>query len=238
MDPDETLAAETPSDQGSSEAEARTGASDGPVGRKAKTVIAAALRLIIEQGFQHTTMDAIAREARVSKATLYAYFPSKNKLFEYLIVTECKKISSSLVMPDIGTDLAEALRRFANQYIRLFVDRDPRKLAFFHALLRETAEFPELARLMVESGPRADASRLAGLMEEARRRNLLDIADANLAARQFLSLVRGDLPLENSLGLPAPTEAEISKTIEDGLAFFFRAYQRPAPNEGSMDPTG
>ncbi len=103
-----------------------------------------------------------------------------------------------------------------------------------HALLREAAQFPELARLMVESGPRADAARLAGLMEEARRRNLLDIADANLAARQFLSLVPGDLPMENFLGLPAPTEAEISKTIEDGLTFFLRAYQRPTPNGGSV----
>jgi hypothetical protein len=71
-------------------------------------------------------------------------------------------------------------------------------------------------------------------MEEARRRNLLDIADANLAARQFLSLVPGDLPMENFLGLPAPTEAEISKTIEDGLTFFLRAYQRPTPNGGSV----
>ena len=202
------------------------------------TVIAAAQRLIIEHGFQHASMDAIAREAGVSKATLYAYFPSKNKLFEYLIVAECKKISSSLVMPDIGIGLDEALRRFANQYIRLFVDRDPMKSAFFHALLRETGEFPELARLMVESGPRADASRLAGLMEEARRRNLLDIEDANLAAKHFLCLIRGDLPVENVLGLPAPTDAEVSKTIEDGLAFFLRAYQRPAPNGESTGPIG
>ena len=231
MDPNETLTERAPSERSPSEAE--TDARDGLHGRKVEKVIAAALRLIIEQSFHHARMEAIAREAGVSKATLYAYFPSKNKLFEYLIVAECQKISSSLVMPDLDLGLSEALRRFAKQYIRLFVDRDPRKLAFFHALLRESAQFPELARLMVESGPRADASRLAGLMEEARRRDLLDIADANLAARQFLSLVRGDLPMENFLGLPAPTEAEISKTIEGGLDFFLRAYQCPAPNGGA-----
>jgi len=231
MDPNETLTTKAASEQSPSEAE--TAARDGFQGRKVEKVIAAALRLIIEQSFQHASMEAIAREAGVSKATLYAYFPSKNKLFEHLIVAECRKISLSLVMPDLNSGLTEALRRFATQYIRLFVDRDPRKFAFFHALLREAAQFPELARLMVESGPRADASRLAGLMEEARRRGLLDIIDANLAARQFLSLVRGDLPMENFLALPAPTEAEISKTIEDGLAFFLKAYERPTPNGGS-----
>jgi AcrR family transcriptional regulator len=232
MGQDESLTDKSAGDESGRKNEAVGSAADALLGRKAKKVIAAALRLIIEQSFQHASMEAIAREAGVSKATLYAYFPSKNKLFEYLIAAECRKVNASLVMPDLDLGLAEALRRFASQYIRLFVDRDPRKLAFFHALLREAAQFPELARLMVESGPRADAARLAGLMEEARVRNLLDIADANLAARQFLSLVRGDLPMENFLGLPAPTEAEISKTIEDGLAFFLRAYRRAPAQEG------
>jgi TetR/AcrR family transcriptional repressor of mexJK operon len=237
MDPDETLTAKVASEQGARMDDAETVASEERLGRKAKKVIAAALRLIVEQGFQHASMEAIAREAGVSKATLYAYFPSKNKLLEHLIVNECRKISASLDMPEIDLGLAESLRRFASQYIRLFVDRDPRKFAFFHALLRETAQFPELARLMVESGPRADASRLASLMEQARRRGLIDIVDSNLAARQFLSLVRGDLPMENFLGLPAPTEAEISKTIEDGLTFFLRAYQTAASSRNSAGPT-
>jgi TetR/AcrR family transcriptional repressor of mexJK operon len=231
MERSKTLREKAASEHAEDKDAAEAPGSEGVSGRKAKKVIAAALRLIVEQSFQHASMEAIAREAGVSKATLYAYFPSKNKLFEHLIVAECQRISSSLVMPNLDLGLAEALRRFARQYIRLFVDRDPKKLAFFHTLLREAAQFPELARLMVESGPRADAARLTGLMDEARRRNLLDIADANLAARQFLSLVRGDLPMENALGLPAPTEFEIGKTIEDGLTFFLRAYQRPDPND-------
>ena len=238
MSTDEILSEETTSHQGASREGANVAGSDGLGGRKAKTVIAAALRLIVGQSFQHASMEAIAREAGVSKATLYAYFPSKNKLFEHIIILECRKISSSLVMPDLDRGLREALWLFAKQYLRLFVDRDPRRLAFFHALLREAAHFPELARLMMESGPRSDAARLAGLMEEARRRNLLDIEDANLAAKHFLCLIRGDLPVENVLGLPAPTDAEVSKTIEDGLAFFLRAYQRPAPNGESTGPIG
>jgi AcrR family transcriptional regulator len=231
MDHGKTLRKKSASEPCADRDVAEVAGSDELLGRKAKQVIAAALRLIVEQSFHHASMEAIAREAGVSKATLYAYFPSKNKLFEHLIVAECKRVSASFVMPDLDLGLGEALRRFARQYVRLFVDRDPKKLAFFHTLLREAAQFPELARLMVESGPKADASRLAGLMDEARRRNLLDIADANLAARQFLSLVRGELPMENALGLPAPTEPEISKTIEDGLALFLRAYFRPAPNQ-------
>jgi TetR/AcrR family transcriptional regulator, mexJK operon transcriptional repressor len=230
MGTDDILIENTVSFQSTSQDGAGIAASDELGGRKAKAVIAAALRLIVGQSFQHASMEAIAREAGVSKATLYAYFPSKNKLFEHIIAMECRKICSSLIMPNLDHGLAEALWLFAKQYVRLFVDRDPGKIAFFHALFREAAQFPELARLMIESGPRADAARLASLMEEARRRNLLDIDDANLAAKHFLCLIRGDLPIENLLALPAPTDAEVSKTIEEGLAFFLRAYQRPAPS--------
>jgi TetR/AcrR family transcriptional regulator, mexJK operon transcriptional repressor len=40
-------------------------------------VIRAAWQLFLEQGFSATSMDAVAKAAGVSKATLYAYFPSR-----------------------------------------------------------------------------------------------------------------------------------------------------------------
>src|ERR1700761_5027344 len=55
---------------------------------KKQAVITAALRLFLEQGFGATSMDAIAREAGVSKATLYAHVKNKEELFAH-IVTSC-----------------------------------------------------------------------------------------------------------------------------------------------------
>ena len=114
------------------------GGSDGLLGRKGEKGDRRRTTLDRRTEFsprQHGGDRARGRE--FSKATLYAYFPSKNKLFEHLIVTECREFSSSMVVPDLDLGLAEALRRFARQYVRLFVDRDPKKLAFFHTLLRE-----------------------------------------------------------------------------------------------------
>jgi len=45
-----------------------------------ETILHAAERVILRQGFSSTTMDDVAREARLSKATLYKYVPSKGAL--------------------------------------------------------------------------------------------------------------------------------------------------------------
>ena len=50
-------------------------------GRKYDQVIAGARDVFLAQGFEGASVDLIAREAGVSKATLYSYFPDKRILF-------------------------------------------------------------------------------------------------------------------------------------------------------------
>lgn len=45
----------------------------------------AALALFIQQGFQATRMEDIARVANVAKGTVFRYFPSKNELFKAVV---------------------------------------------------------------------------------------------------------------------------------------------------------
>src|SRR3954447_15315843 len=56
-----------------------------PAGGKAESVLAAAKRAFLAGGFGAVSMDAIAREAAVSKATVYAHFTSKEELFGAVI---------------------------------------------------------------------------------------------------------------------------------------------------------
>src|SRR5215470_3363319 len=52
-----------------------------PSGSKAESVLAAAKRAFLAHGFGAVSMDTIAREAAVSKATVYAHFTGKEELF-------------------------------------------------------------------------------------------------------------------------------------------------------------
>ena len=68
----------------------RSQRNEAPTGGKAESILAAAKRMFLESGFGAVSMDAIAREAGVSKATVYAHFAGKEELFGAVIGRECE----------------------------------------------------------------------------------------------------------------------------------------------------
>ena len=48
-------------------------------------LLAAALELFVERGYAATRLDDVARQAGVSKGTVYLYFPSKEELFKAVV---------------------------------------------------------------------------------------------------------------------------------------------------------
>ena len=59
---------------------------------KKKQIIEAARKLFNKYGFKKVTMDEIAREANVTKKTVYTYFSSKEELFKYFINEELENM--------------------------------------------------------------------------------------------------------------------------------------------------
>ncbi len=62
-----------------------------------RRILEAASELFLRYGFEKTTMDDIAREARVAKATLYRYWPSKEALFESLLYREIREVNRAFL---------------------------------------------------------------------------------------------------------------------------------------------
>jgi AcrR family transcriptional regulator len=58
-----------------------------------RRILETASRLFLRYGFEKTTMDDIAREAGIAKATLYRYWPSKEALFEALLYREIRAVN-------------------------------------------------------------------------------------------------------------------------------------------------
>lgn len=57
-------------------------------GRKFAQVLEGARKIFLRDGFEGASVDNIAREAAVSKATLYSYFPDKRLMFIEVFRTE------------------------------------------------------------------------------------------------------------------------------------------------------
>lgn len=56
-----------------------------PLEGKREAIIKAAGDLMLKHGLRGTSMEAIAREARIAKPTLYAYFSDKDAVFRALV---------------------------------------------------------------------------------------------------------------------------------------------------------
>lgn len=69
---------------------------DSPQARKRARILAAATRLFMERGYRATSIDEVARAARIAKGTVYLYFRSKADLLVHAIALEKKVLGARL----------------------------------------------------------------------------------------------------------------------------------------------
>lgn len=198
---------------------------------KVRQVLDAAHALFLELPYDAVSTDAIAKAARISKTTMYVYFPSKEALFSALVRDNCQQTAQSIWNSATDTDdVEEALRAIAHNFTAMFATTDA--LAFYRTIIAQVPRFPELGRIFYESGPKAILERVELFLRDASARGDLAVPDPALAASQFLQLISVDIPLTGLLALEPLTAERVTATIESGLALFLKGYRPPA----STDP--
>lgn len=205
-------------------------------GPKARAILDAAGELFLAQGFAAVSMDAVARQAGASKATLYAHFPSKDALFAAMVAERCDRMAAeAAALAGHGDDGPEAaLRRLCGTVLAFLVA--PSTLAIHRIVQAEAGRVPRLAEAFFAAGPAAGRARLAGwIAEEQRAGRLRADADPAEAAGHLGALLRGDLWLRAGLGVPpAPDEAAVERAAAAAASVFLRAYGA----EGARVPAG
>ncbi|MEJ0015176.1 MAG: TetR/AcrR family transcriptional regulator [Acetobacteraceae bacterium] len=190
---------------------------------KRQLVLEAAAALFMAQGYGAVSMDAIARAAGVSKATLYAHFSSKDRLFATIIGEACQEsISPAEFLPADATDVRAALASFGGRLLRFFLEE--RALAIHRVVIAESVRFPELGRAFYDSGPVAVHTAFAAWLADRTAAGRLVVADPGIAAEQFVGMLRTRLFLRASLGLTPPTEAEIDEVVAAAVGTFMKSY--------------
>ena len=108
-------------------------------------------RLLLELGaelftrhaYDEISMAQIAREAGISKALLYHYFPSKQDYFVATLASGAEELRA-LVEPDPALPPAEALMVAVDAYLRWIDDN----AAAYSKLLQSAATVPEVRELV------------------------------------------------------------------------------------------
>jgi TetR/AcrR family transcriptional repressor of mexJK operon len=200
-----------------------------PPSPKAEQVLQAASRVFREQGYGSASMDAIAREAGVSKATLYAHFAGKDQLFAAIVGAECRSHSQALTAPDIDRlEVRQALAAIGRNFLDLVLSAKAR--AIYRIVIAEAPRFPELGRAFYASGPAAVLARLADYLGAADARGTLRVEDPKLAAEQFVAMLMGPLHMRHLLGLTAEFgDRDPAQVVEAAVATFLSAYAPSDP---------
>lgn len=163
-------------------------------GRKFDQVLEGARKLFMAQGFEATSVDDIAREASVSKATIYSYFPDKRLMFSEVVRTECQRQTEAAGEPIApGSPPETALYQIARQIMGTYISEISQQM--FRICVAEAARFPELGQLFYESGPLSVRAEVLAYLEEAQAAGQFGIDDLELAADQFVELCKADLLL-------------------------------------------
>ena len=160
-----------------------------PIEVRREQVLDAALRLITERGYGGTSMEAIAREAGLSKPVVYNAYPSRGPLLQALLQREEARAFKALAdaMPPRAADadpVAAFLLWLASLARSIAENPVPWRL-----MLMPSGETPDVVRKHVDRGRAFALSQAQSLIEGvlARRRTKPSI-DPELAAHSVLAM--------------------------------------------------
>jgi TetR/AcrR family transcriptional regulator, mexJK operon transcriptional repressor len=197
---------------------------EGPAGRKAESILAAAKRAFLAAGFGAVSMDTIAREAGASKATVYAHFGSKEELFGAVIERECEQYFDRFSAGELDPrDVRASLTIWGRRFLELILSPDA--IALHRIIVGEVTRFPLLGEVFWRAGPERERVQIEAFLRSAVAAGALSLPDPRLAAEQFVSLLRADVQLRQLLHLEAePGDGEIEIAVNGAVDTFLRAF--------------
>ena len=190
---------------------------------KRSAMIVAAADLFMEQGFDSTTMDDIAKSADVSKQTVYSHFQSKEALFGAAIENKVQEfdlteefftrdISCEAMMLDLAVHLND-----------LLTSEGPIKM--FRLCAATAPTHPMLSKLFFENGPQNINKLVTNYLSSQNDIGSLVIKDVDAAARQFTFMIKADAHHMLLFNMRPPSKKKTAAYLTSCVNVFLRAYR-------------
>jgi AcrR family transcriptional regulator len=192
---------------------------------KCRQIINGARAVFLAQGFDAASMGEIARQAGVSKGTLYVYFDSKEELFAVVAREACKAQAENLLALDPDDhDVEAVLTRLGQGYARF--QNQPGLMSSIRTVISISERMPAIGKLFYETGPAVGVAMLRRYLETQVAAGYLAVDDCEVAAAQFLESCRATIHkrLLFNAGDP-PTEAHIVHVVGIAVRTFLAAYR-------------
>jgi TetR/AcrR family transcriptional regulator, mexJK operon transcriptional repressor len=208
----------------------------GGSGPKGEAIARAAMRLFLADGYERTSVDAIAAEAGVSKRTIYNRYGDKERLFLSVLretfsamLATFRSIADAHFPEDgaatgssvpSGDTLERDLTAFVLEAARTLW-ADPERNALVRLILTEAPFFPSLLR--EEVGEQGTHGTLARVLSRLARSGQLAVSDPAEAAEHLFALTFAQVSTRSMF---APlSDAEVERIVTGSVRVFLRAYR-------------
>lgn len=185
-----------------------------------EALLKAAQEVILEHGYAGASIEDVMRRVGGSKASLYAYFGNKEGLFEGMVLEACAEFLRDVAIPTaVEGSLESTLQAFGLRFFKLYTE--PARVKLIRTLIAEATRFPALAKLFYEQGPMRVRQRLAEFFRRCHAEGLMRAPDADFAAVQFITLMKGHCQFRSLFGL-SPLALPISpkKFVDESVHLF------------------
>ena len=205
--------------------------------RKHDAIAAAALVLFARDGYERTSVDAIAAEAGVSKRTVYSHYGDKENLF-LLVLHETYDTMRERVRDIVDRNLRDvddvqsALTACTREITRT-ITRAPERATLVRLLISEAPHFPAILDIWHN---RRILHLIAGPLARLAAAGLLDIDDPVQAAEHLAALTFGQVNNKSIMGTIQLTGSEADRIVTSGIAVFMRAYRPPGTGAPPLPP--
>lgn len=192
---------------------------------KRKHIVEAAKKLFLKLGYHGSSMNQIAKEAGVTKLTIYNHFQDKETLFCCAIEETCEEsINASPLRLDESCDFLTSFHHACELAINVI--SLPEAIKLEHLLLELAAEKNPLALQFYNASHQRMCNVWHGFLKEAIALNFIQNDDIENQTNLILSLLLGVRHHEVLLGIrPIPTTEEKQHIIKESIDLFMLKYK-------------
>jgi len=184
----------------------------------------AATKFFMEKGFDATSMGEIAKQAHASTETFYRHFPTKEELFQRVLLRRSELIKVEATSVLLSHEPPEkALAAFGEKVLALLLA--PEAMSLHRVLIMEKGRFPEVAKAFHAQGPSRVHAALAQYLDEQVDKGRLRKMNTDAGARQLFDLIVPEFMMGvNIRNRPTPSKAEIRQRVKEAIDCFLHGY--------------
>lgn len=188
---------------------------------KRESVLDAAVELFLSEGFDRTSMDAVAARAGVSKTTVYAHFADKVELFR--AVTERSGASLDVDLDEVmHASAQDPQERLALILFKILeATAAPQYLAFLRVMVTEAVRRPELTQVIRSLGVPHGVTLIAATLHEDSQLHGYAIPDAEAYAGLFIRMAAAALQVDALLVVDSDRDTAFHRAQARWMASIF-----------------